>query len=86
MDGQRNKREISRLRWQCRRGVKELDLLLEAYLNERFAQASAQEQLAFADLLALPDPVLLGYILGREQPPNEEQGRVIARLRRTAGN
>lgn len=78
--------EYSRLRWQCRRGLKELDILLEAYLNEQYSQAPVEEQRAFADLLNLPDPLLLGYIMGRERPAAEEQGRVIARLRRTPRN
>ncbi|MGH8313469.1 MAG: succinate dehydrogenase assembly factor 2, partial [Gammaproteobacteria bacterium] len=75
--------EISRLRWQCRRGLKELDVLLECYLHEHFSTAPAAERQAFAELLCLPDPVLLSYIMGREQPDNQEQRRVIASLRRT---
>ncbi|MBU6470814.1 MAG: succinate dehydrogenase assembly factor 2 [Gammaproteobacteria bacterium] len=76
--------EISRLRWQCRRGMKELDVLLERFLQEHFSHAPATEQQAFADLLCLPDPVLLSYIMGRELPGNQEQRRVIASLRRTS--
>lgn len=75
--------EISRLRWQCRRGMKELDVLLERYLQEHFNAVSAAEQQAFAELLCLPDPLLLGYVMGRDQPDNLEQRRVIASLRRT---
>ena len=77
--------EISRLHWQCRRGLKELDVLLECYLHAHFSHAPAAEQQAFAELLCLPDPLLLSYIMGREQPDNEEQRRVIASLRRTPG-
>ncbi|MGH8402547.1 MAG: succinate dehydrogenase assembly factor 2 [Gammaproteobacteria bacterium] len=78
--------EIARLRWQCRRGMKELDLVLEGYLKDRFATASIEEQQAFAALLTLSDPVLLMYIMGREQPGTEEQRRVIESLRRTTRN
>lgn len=75
--------EYGHLRWQCRRGMKELDVLLERYLQEHFNAAPTAEQQAFANLLSLPDPLLLGYIMGREQPDNQEQRRVIASLRRT---
>ncbi|HVC28945.1 MAG TPA: succinate dehydrogenase assembly factor 2 [Gammaproteobacteria bacterium] len=77
--------DLSRLRWQCRRGMKELDMLLEAYLNDRFSQATPAEQQAFTALLELPDPVLMAYIVGRSLPEVEEQRRVIDTLRRTSG-
>jgi antitoxin CptB len=76
--------ELSRLRWQCRRGMKELDVLLEAYLNTRFSQAALAEQHAFAALLELPDPVLMSYIVGRASPEAVEQRRVIDALQRTS--
>lgn len=75
--------EYARLRWQCRRGLKELDVLLEDYLTNHFANAAPEEQRAFAELLDLPDPVLLAYIMEHEQPATPEQRRVIIRLRRT---
>ncbi|HVA55777.1 MAG TPA: succinate dehydrogenase assembly factor 2 [Gammaproteobacteria bacterium] len=77
--------ELSRLRWQCRRGMKELDVLLESYLNDKFNQALPAEQLAFAGLLELPDPTLMAYIVGRASPEAEEQRRVIDVLRRASG-
>lgn len=82
-DGRLLMNEYGRMRWQCRRGLKELDVLLERYLQEHFSTAPAAEQQAFAELLCLPDPLLLSYIMGRDQPDNQEQRRVIASLRRT---
>jgi antitoxin CptB len=75
--------ELSRLRWQCRRGMKELDVLLEAYLNDEFGEVELAEQRAFVALLELPDPILAAYIMGRSSPDTEEQRRVIDALRRT---
>ncbi len=77
--------ELSRLRWQCRRGMKELDVLLEAYLANHFGQAPLAERQAFAALLELPDPILMAYIVGRASPEAAEQCRVIDTLRRTSG-
>jgi len=77
--------ELTRLRWQCRRGMKELDVLLEAYLKDKFSEAAPAEQQAFAVLLELPDPILMAYIVGRISPETEEQCRVIDTLRRTSG-
>ena len=61
--------DVGRLRWRCRRGMKELDILLARYMDERFCTASAQEQEAFRDLLEIQDPVIYAYCLGQERPP-----------------
>jgi antitoxin CptB len=61
--------EHGKLRWRCRRGMKELDVLLARYVNERFCGASNQEQALFKELLETEDPVLYGYCLGAEKPP-----------------
>ena len=72
----------SRLRWQCRRGMKELDHLLIGYLNTRFDDAAEEEKAAFQALLELPDPELIAYLLGKEEPPGELAG-VVGRIRST---
>ena len=61
--------ELGRLRWRCRRGMKELDILLTRYIDERFYTASPQEQEAFRGLLEIQDPVIYAYCLGSERPP-----------------
>ena len=61
--------EHGKLRWRCRRGMKELDVLLARYVNERFCGASNLEQNLFKELLETEDPVLYRYCLGGEKPP-----------------
>jgi len=58
-------RELSRLRWRCRRGMRELDELLLRYLERQLPHAADRERDAFAALLELPDPELFGYLAGR---------------------
>jgi len=53
-----------RLLWRCRRGLKELDLLLERFAMDRLEKDSPRLQSAFARLLELPDPVLVELLLG----------------------
>ena len=55
-----------RLLWHCRRGMKELDLILERYVREALSGAPAAEQAAFERFLGLPDPLLAGCLLGTE--------------------
>jgi antitoxin CptB len=61
--------ELGRLRWRCRRGMRELDELLRRYLDERYDSASSEHQEAFQALLDAPDPLIHAYCLGLEAPP-----------------
>ena len=56
---------LAKLRWRCRRGTKELDMLTLRYLDFHFMQAGVDEQCAFAALLELQDPELY-KILSKE--------------------
>ncbi len=60
---------ISRLKWLCRRGMKELDVLMEAYLANRYEQAPAQEQAAFREVLEMDDPDIYAICVKRMAPP-----------------
>jgi antitoxin CptB len=73
--------EQAKLRWRCRRGMKELDVLLLRYLEQCYDSASKEEQRIFADLLELQDPQLFGYIIGRETPTDAAIDNVIEKLR-----
>lgn len=70
----------SKLRWQCRRGMRELDVLLRDYLDRRYEAASHAEKRAFEQVLALPDPELAGYLLGRQEPESAAIADVIDRI------
>jgi antitoxin CptB len=70
--------EAGRLLWRCRRGMKELDLLLERFARERYASASACQKEAFAALLELPDPVLAEYFLGHAIPAEPRLAEITA--------
>jgi antitoxin CptB len=74
------------LKWRCRRGMRELDVLLERYLQERYPSAPAAEQQAFAALLEAPDPQLFAYVVQREVPVDPEWAHVIAKLRNLESN
>jgi antitoxin CptB len=75
--------EIGKLRWRCRRGMKELDLLLTRYVDERYRDATPDEQQAFRQLLDANDPLLHAYFLGRESPPDAVLSSLLERI--TAG-
>ena len=73
--------ELSRLRWLCRRGMKELDVVLNAYLDGSYETASDDERRQFLKLLEMPDPELYRLLLGRGQDGDEETRRLVEILR-----
>jgi antitoxin CptB len=72
--------EESRLRWQCRRGMRELDELLIRYLESRYPTADEDEKSAFRAVLELPDPELNGYLLQRQTPSSKPIAGVIKHI------
>ncbi len=72
--------EFSRLKWQCRRGMRELDELLLRYLETRYPDDSDSDKAAFREVLALSDPELNAYLLQRQTPDSDLIARVIDRI------
>lgn len=77
--------DARRLRWRCRRGMLEVDLLLERFLHEeRLESLSQAERAAFERLLALPDATLLEWLLGHARPADPELAHVVDLARQPA--
>jgi antitoxin CptB len=72
--------DMGRLRWRCRRGMRELDELLTRYLDEQYPGAGPAEQAAFMQLLDSPDTDLYSYCLQRSLPANPAVRDVIERI------
>jgi len=69
------------LRWRCRRGMKELDLLLSGWLQHHYPQATSEQRRLFGQLLELPDPELAAYLLGHAQSADTALADFISGLR-----
>ena len=67
----------SRLKWQCRRGMRELDELLLSYLTDQYPETGEDDKQAFRALLELSDPSLIEYLLQRVKPDSEPIARVV---------
>ncbi len=55
---------FSRLYWRCRRGMRELDLLLIPFLESEYADLPVQQQQDFIDMLEATDPELFSWLTG----------------------
>jgi antitoxin CptB len=72
--------EGRRLLWRCRRGMKELDVLLERFARAELPSASPQARQAFERFLELPDPELVDYLLGQAIPDDSELAKLVQRI------
>lgn len=61
--------ELPRFKLRCRRGMKELDFVLDRYLVRHFASADEAEIQRFDELLNLQDPQLFGILFETETTP-----------------
>jgi antitoxin CptB len=72
---------LGRLRWRCRRGMKELDSLLSGWLDGDWPLASAEQRAAFERLLEAEDNDLWRWFTGREAPPNPQERALVEAIR-----
>ena len=72
--------EFARLKWRCRRGMRELDVLLLNYVDGRYSDSPDAEQAAFRRLLTLPDPEILALLTGKSSTDDADLSDVIQRL------
>ena len=75
---------LARLRWQCRRGMLELDLLLQPFVEKNYATLSETNQAAFRELLKYPDQDLQEILLGNKIPGNKDVANVTNKIRQAA--
>jgi antitoxin CptB len=68
----KNDIEKARLLWRCRRGMLELDLLLERFMNQAFDHLTPAQLEVFQKILQEQDPDLYAWLMGYEVPPTQE--------------
>lgn len=78
--------DMNRLRWQCRRGMRELDLLLLRFLERDYGGLDGGGIAAFERLLECPDTLLLEWLLGRQTPSDKDVADVVRRIRTAAAD
>lgn len=75
-------RERLRLRWQCRRGMLELDLLLNRFLDLGFADLDPGQRATLERLLAYQDQILYDWLMGHAVPADAAIRDLLQQIRR----
>lgn len=72
-----DKKRVSRLRWACRRGMLELDVLFMPFVEDAFGDLDEQQQLIFERLLTADDPDLYAWFMGHQKCEDPEFADMI---------
>ena len=75
-------KEIERLRWRCRRGLLELDIVLGRFIEQYYQGLDEAQLAAFDMLLDMPDTELWDMITGKVAP--QEKSRAVLELLQSA--
>ncbi|HEY6094533.1 MAG TPA: succinate dehydrogenase assembly factor 2 [Gallionellaceae bacterium] len=71
--------ELKRLRWRCRRGMLELDIVLERFAPH-YGELDEQQKMAFDELLDLPDTTLWDMISGKTPAGQPSHAALLAMM------
>ena len=74
-------KEMERLRWRCRRGLLELDIVLGRFVEQCYATLDEEQRAAFDALLDESDTQLWDMVAGRKQASQNAQQAVLEKLR-----
>jgi len=80
MTGTIPKDEINRMRWASRRGMLELDLVLEPFVVARYANLDERDRLRFQQLMSCEDQDLFAWFMQRERPEDEELRAIVSKV------
>ena len=72
--------EINRMRWAARRGMLELDLVLEPFVQHRYADLDEIDRARFKELMLCEDQDLFAWFLRREQPADGELAAIVRKV------
>ncbi len=73
----------SSLLWRCRRGIREMDILLQRFIENQYDTLSTTEQETFEQLLDETDMDIMAWIMEKASPPSDEFAKIIDLLRQT---
>ena len=73
----------TRVYWRCRRGMAELDDMLQGFLDKDYLRLNVQERIIFEQLLTFSDNHLLEYLMGRTVPSDPLEKNVIEKIRQS---
>ncbi len=75
--------DFDRVRWHCRRGLLELDIILTRFLESGYPRLSEAQRTVFSGLLEYADNDLWDFVSGRKSSADAAEEEVLDLLRET---
>lgn len=72
--------EINRMRWAARRGMLELDLVLEPFVSACYSELNKADRQRFGQLMQCEDQDLFGWFLQRKEPEDQELASIVKKI------
>jgi antitoxin CptB len=72
---------LKKIRWHCRRGMLELDVMLHTFFDQAFNELSLQKKHVFVKLLESTDQELYQWLIGHSIPDDPEFQDMILVIR-----
>ncbi|MCZ2720823.1 succinate dehydrogenase assembly factor 2 [Marinomonas sp. 15G1-11] len=69
--------EFNRLKWHCRRGMLELDILLEPFMEEVFETLGEEDKRCFRKLIECEDQDIFVWFMQKEVPTDPDLARIV---------
>ena len=71
----------SRILWRCRRGIKEMDIVLQDFIKNSYDELNNENKSAFSKLLEEQDLDILNWVLGKDKPEDKTLIENIKKIR-----
>ena len=68
------------LLWNCRRGMKELDVAIERFMATKYSQLDENQKQIFNEVLKTDDGEFFAWLIGSYEPENEDYKSIIKML------
>lgn len=79
-EGMMDSEELNRMQWAVRRGMLELDLVLEPFVTGRYAALDTVDRRRFQRLMQCEDQDLFAWLLQRARPADEELANIVEQI------
>lgn len=72
--------ELKQVLWKCRRGTRELDLILSGFAESHYQILSEEGKTEFRSLLEYEDPLLIGWLCHQTKPDIQGIEKIVSRI------
>lgn len=73
--------DFRRMQWASRRGMLELDLVLEPFVQDHYRALGDQDRMRYHQLMGCEDQDLYAWLVRGVTPPDPELGVIVTRIR-----